>query len=96
MYYKFKITTPSDALAEVVVAHLSTGAFDGFEINGQNGDGKKESDYIDKGIYAHGNRKPRIIKQYGTEFKSAIDGLIISNMRIVNFGGKVWLLLWCQ
>lgn len=34
MYYKFKITTPSDALAEVVVAHLSTGAFDGFEING--------------------------------------------------------------
>ena len=61
---------------------------DGFTVDGMLNDGKKESDYIDKGIYAHGNRKPRVIKQYGTEFKSAIDGLIISNMRIVNFGGE--------
>lgn len=60
----------------------------GFEMNGQNGDGKKESDYIDKGIYAHGNRKTRTIKQHGTEFRSALDGLIISDMKIINYGGE--------
>ena len=61
---------------------------DGFELNGMLNDGKKAEDYIDKGLYAHGNRKPRIIKMYGKEFRSAIEGLIVSNMRIVNFGGK--------
>lgn len=69
------------------VSHDYT-TIDGFEINGELNGGKKESDYIDKGIYAHGNRKPRTIKQYGKEFKSAIEGLHITNMRILNFGGK--------
>lgn len=68
--------------------HHDYHTIDGFEINGMLNDGKKESDYIDKGIYAHGDRKPRVIKQYGKEFKSAIDGLEITNMRIVNFGGE--------
>lgn len=61
---------------------------DGFELNGKIGKGDKESDYIDKGLYAHGNRKTRIIKMYGKEFRSAIEGLIVSNMRILNFGGE--------
>lgn len=61
---------------------------DGFELNGQIGKGDKESDYIDKGLYAHGNRKTRVIKQYGKEFRSAIDGLIVSNMRIMSYGGE--------
>ena len=60
----------------------------GFTIDGQMGDGKKEDDYIDKLLYAHGNRKPRVIKQYGKEFRSAIDGLIISNMVLKNAGGE--------
>jgi nitrous oxidase accessory protein NosD len=68
---------------------------DGFEINGELNGGKKDSDYIDKGIYAHGNRKPRIIKQYGKEFKSAIEGLHITNMRILNFGGESDCFLLC-
>lgn len=61
---------------------------DGFTLDGKIGKGDKESDYIDKGLYAHGTRKPRAIKQYGKEFKSSIDGLIVSNMRIVNFAGE--------
>lgn len=61
---------------------------DGFELNGMLNDGKKESDYIDKGLYAHGNRKTRVIKQYGKEFRSAIDGLEVTNMRILNFSGE--------
>lgn len=61
---------------------------DGFTLDGKIGKGDKESHYIDKGLYAHGNRKTRVIKQYGKEFRSAIDGLIVSNMRIVNFGGE--------
>lgn len=60
----------------------------GFELNGMLNDGKKESDYIDKGLYAHGNRKTRVIKQWGDEFRSALDGLIVSNMRIIAFGGE--------
>lgn len=61
---------------------------DGFEINGLIGKGDKEEHYVDKGIYAHGNRETRVIKQYGEEFRSAIDGLIISNMKIINFAGE--------
>ena len=61
---------------------------DGFTLDGKIGKGDKESDYIDKGLYAHGTRKPRVIKQYGKEFKSSIDGLVVSNMRIVNFAGE--------
>ena len=61
---------------------------DGFELNGMLNDGKRAEDYIDKGIYAHGIRKPRVMKQYGKEFLSAIDGLIVSNMRIISFGGE--------
>lgn len=61
---------------------------DGFTINGKIGSGDKEEHWIDKGIYAHGNRETRVIKQYGQEFRSAIDGLIISNMKIINFGAE--------
>lgn len=61
---------------------------DGFTLDGKIGKGDKESDYIDKGLYAHGNRKPRTIKQYGKEFRSAIDGLEVTNMRIINFAGE--------
>lgn len=43
---------------------------------------------MDKLVYAHGNRKTRVIKQYGTEFRSAIDGLVISNMKLINAGGE--------
>lgn len=60
----------------------------GFTIDGKTGQGDKESDFIDKLIYAHGNRKTRVIKQYGTEFRSSIDGLIISNMKLENAGGE--------
>ncbi len=60
----------------------------GFTIDGKHNDGKKETDYIDKLIYAHGNRKTRVILQYGKEFRSSIDGLVISNMKLINAGGE--------
>ena len=60
----------------------------GFTIDGKHNDGKKESDYVDKLLYAHGNRKTRTIKQYGKEFRSSIDGLIVSNMKLINAGGE--------
>lgn len=68
--------------------HHDYHTINGFTIDGQTGDGSKETDYIDKLLYAHGNRKTRVIKQYGKEFRSAIDGLIISNMVIRNAGGE--------
>jgi len=52
---------------------------DGFTIDGKHNDGKKESDYVDKLLYAHGNRKTRTIK---------LDGLIVSNMKLINAGGE--------
>ena len=61
---------------------------DGFTIDGKHNDGKKESDYVDKLLYVHGNRKTRTIKQYGKEFRSSIDGLIVSNMKLINAGGE--------
>ncbi len=61
---------------------------DGFTIDGKIGPGDKEEHWIDKLLYAHGNRETRVIKQYGTEFRSAIDGLIISNMKLTNAGAE--------
>ena len=60
----------------------------GFTIDGKHNDGKKESDYVDKLLYAHGKRKTRTIKQYGKEFRSSIDGLIVSNMKFINAGDE--------
>ena len=60
----------------------------GFTLQGQTGPGDKEEHFVDKGLYAHGNRQTRVIKKYGTEYRSAIDGLIISNMKIMNFGAE--------
>jgi len=68
--------------------HHSYMTVDGFVLDGKIGKGDKAEHYVDKGIYAHGNRETRVIKQYGEEFRSAIDGLIVSNMKIVNFGGE--------
>lgn len=61
---------------------------DGFVIDGQHGAGDKEEDYIDKLIYAKASREPRVIKRFGTEFKSALDGLVISNMHLTSSGGE--------
>lgn len=61
---------------------------DGFVINGQHGAGDKEEDYIDKLIYAKASREPRVIRRFGTEFKSALDGLVISNMHLTSCGGE--------
>ena len=60
----------------------------GFTLDGKIGPGDKEEHYIDKGLYAHGNRETRVIKKYDQEFRSAIDGLIVSNMKMINFGGE--------
>ena len=60
---------------------------DGFTMDGQHGDGKSKEDYIDTLIYVHGNRKRRTIRENGKEYRSAIDGLIISNMVLQNAGG---------
>lgn len=60
----------------------------GITLDGQIGPGDKEEHFVDKGLYAHGNRQPRVIKKYGTEYRSAIDGLIISNMKIINYGAE--------
>ncbi|CAN0064501.1 unnamed protein product [Ectocarpus sp. 13 AM-2016] len=68
--------------------HHSYMTVDGFVLDGKIGKGDKAEHYVDKGIYAHGNRETRVIKQYGQEFRSAIDGLIISNMKIINFAGE--------
>ncbi|CAN0580672.1 unnamed protein product, partial [Ectocarpus sp. 12 AP-2014] len=68
--------------------HHSYVTVDGFVLDGKIGKGDKAEHYVDKGIYAHGNRETRVIKQYGQEFRSAIDGLIISNMKIINFAGE--------
>ena len=63
-------------------------SLDGFTLDGKIGPGEKEEDWVDKGVYAHGNRETRTIKGYGQEYRSAIDGITISNMKIINFGGE--------
>ena len=60
----------------------------GITLDGKIGPGDKEEHFVDKGLYAHGNRQTRVIKKYGQEFRSAIDGLIVSNLKIINFGGE--------
>ena len=72
----------------LVQIHHDYITLDGFEINGKIGPGDKEEHWVDKLLYAHGNRETRVIKQYGTEFRSAIDGLIISNMKLTNAGAE--------
>ena len=61
---------------------------DGFTIDGKTGSGEKESDYQDKLVYVMGNRETSVIKKYGTEFRSSLDGLIVSNMKLVNAAGE--------
>lgn len=60
----------------------------GFTIDGKMGKGEKEEDFQDKLIYVLGNRETRVIKRYGTEFRSSIDGVIISNMHLTNASGE--------
>ena len=74
--------------ARLFQVHNDYYTIDGFTIDGKHNDGKKESDYVDKLLYVHGNRKTRTIKQYGKEFRSSIDGLIVSNMKLINAGGE--------
>ena len=74
--------------ARLFQIHHDYYTIDGFTIDGKHNDGKKESDYVDKLLYVHGNRKTRTIKQYGKEFRSSIDGLIVSNMKLINAGGE--------
>ena len=74
--------------ARLFQIHNDYYTIDGFTIDGKHNDGKKESDYVDKLLYVHGNRKTRTIKQYGKEFRSSIDGLIVSNMKLINAGGE--------
>jgi len=74
--------------ARLFEIHHDYYTIDGFTIDGKHNDGKKESDYVDKLLYAHGNRKTRTIKQYGKEFRSSIDGLVVSNMKLINAGGE--------
>lgn len=61
---------------------------DGFVINGQHGAGDKEEDFVDKLIYAKASREPRVIKRFDSEFKSCLDGLVISNMHLTSAGGE--------
>ena len=74
--------------ARLFEIHHDYYTIDGFTIDGKHNDGKKESDYVDKLLYVHGNRKTRTIKQYGKEFRSSIDGLIVSNMKLINAAGE--------
>lgn len=60
---------------------------DGFTIDGQFGEGDKPEHYTDKLLYIMGG-ETRVIKQYGTEFRSGIDGVVVSNMKIVNAQGE--------
>lgn len=60
----------------------------GFTIDGQMSNGEKEEDFQDKLVYVLGNGETRVIKRYGTEFRSSIDGVIISNMHLTNASGE--------
>ncbi len=60
---------------------------DGFTIDGQFGEGDKAEQYTDKLLYIMGG-ETRVINQYGTEFRSGVDGVIVSNMKIVNAQGE--------
>ncbi|CAN0243504.1 unnamed protein product [Ectocarpus sp. 6 AP-2014] len=56
---------------------------DGFTIDGLlSGNGDAETDYQDMLIYITAHRETREIEQYGTKFRSAQDGVIISNMKL--------------
>ena len=59
----------------------------GFTIDGKFGKGDKAEHYTDKLLYIMGG-KTRVIKQYGTEFRSGIDGVIVSNMKLINAQGE--------
>ncbi|CAM9155831.1 unnamed protein product [Ectocarpus sp. 12 AP-2014] len=60
----------------------------GFTIDGKMGEGEKEEDFQDKLLYVIGNRETRVIKRYGTEFRSSIDGIVISNMHLTRASGE--------
>lgn len=56
---------------------------DGFTIDGLlGGSGDSETDYQDMLIYITAHRETHEIEQYGTKFRSAQDGVIISNMKL--------------
>jgi len=61
---------------------------EGFTVDGKQGSGEKETDYVDKGIYVLGTKKPEIIRDEKGEYESSIDGFKLTNVHVLNFGGE--------
>lgn len=78
-------TGKEDRLFQVLHQYIT---LDGFVIDGKIGPGDKEEHYVDKLVYITSPRETRVIKKYGTEFRSSLDGVIISNMKLINSGGE--------
>ena len=61
---------------------------DGFSVDGEKSSGKNPEDYNDKLIYVIGTKSPESIRENGAEYESSLDGMVISNMHILNAGGE--------
>ncbi|CAM9872611.1 unnamed protein product, partial [Choristocarpus tenellus] len=57
-----------------------------FTIDGELEEGSNV--FIDKLLFAHGEREPRLLGNGSTQYLSAVDGLIIRNMNVKNAGGE--------
>jgi len=61
---------------------------EGFTADGKQGSGDKVDDFVDKGVYVLGTKKPEIIRDDKGEYESSIDGFKLTNVHVLNFGGE--------
>ena len=74
--------------SRIVEINHSYITLDGFTVSGKKNDGKKSEDYIDKCVYVLGTNPPEVVREGGIEYESSLDGMVVSNMRIVDCGGE--------
>ena len=61
---------------------------EGFTVDGKQGSGDKVEDYVDKGVYVLGTKKPEVIRDDKGEYESSIDGFKLTNAHVQNLGGE--------
>ena len=77
-----------DGASRMIQINHSYITLDGFTVDGKKNSGKNSEDFVDKLIYVLGKKKPELIRSNGVEYESSLDGMIISNMLMINGGGE--------
>lgn len=72
-------------MIEINHSHIT---LDGFTADGKKNGGKKSEDYVDKCVYIIGQTKPSVVRANGAEYESSLDGMVVSDMHIVDCGGE--------